>query len=110
MGSGCGTVGRAVASEIRGPGFESSHRQLLLNIYLMLNVEKTKNKEKETENGPFFIRYCAFIEFYMVMFRCYALNYNIILKSCTGTPGLNTTELFNPASYIVLLSPNILKA
>ena len=54
VGSGCGAVGRAVASKTRGPGFESSHWQLLLNIYLLLTVEKTKNKEKEAENGPFF--------------------------------------------------------
>ena len=31
----------------RGPGFESSHRQLLLNIYLLLTVyRKDENKEK----------------------------------------------------------------
>ena len=54
MGSGCGTVGRAVASNIRGPRFESSHRQLLLNIDLLLTVcRKYKNKEKEAGNGPF---------------------------------------------------------
>ena len=47
-GSGCGTVGRAVASNTRGPGFESSHRQLLLNNYLLLTVcRKDENKEKE---------------------------------------------------------------
>ena len=33
--SGCGAVGRAVASDTRGPGFVSSHRQLLLNFYLL---------------------------------------------------------------------------
>ena len=38
VGSGCGAVGRAVASDSRGPGFESSHWQLLFNIYLMLTV------------------------------------------------------------------------
>ena len=55
MGSGCGAVGRAVASDTRGPGFESSHRQLLLNIYLLLAVcRKDENKEKEAGNGPFF--------------------------------------------------------
>ena len=27
LGSGCGSVGRAVASDTRGPRFESSHRQ-----------------------------------------------------------------------------------
>ena len=55
FGSGCGAVGRAVASDTRGHGFESSHQQLLLNIYLLLTVcRKDKNKEKETGNGPFF--------------------------------------------------------
>ena len=54
LGSGCGAVGRAVASDTRGPGFESSHRQLLLNIYLLLTVcRKDENKEKEAGNGPF---------------------------------------------------------
>ena len=55
MGSGCGAVGRAVASVTRGPGFESSHRQLLLNIYLLLTVYiKDENKEEDAGNGPFF--------------------------------------------------------
>ena len=46
--------GRAVASDTRGPRFESSHRQLLLNIYLLLTVcRKDEKKEKEAENGPF---------------------------------------------------------
>ena len=30
LGSGCGSVGRAVASDTRGPWFESSHGQ---NLY-----------------------------------------------------------------------------
>ena len=50
MGHGCGAVGRAVASDTRGPGFESSHWQLLLNIYY---CRKDENKEKEAGNGPF---------------------------------------------------------
>ena len=54
VGSGCGAVGRVVASNTRGPGFESSHWQLLLHIYLLLAVcRKDENKEKEAENGPF---------------------------------------------------------
>ena len=54
-GSGFGAVGRLVASDTRGPGFESSHRQLLLNNYLLLTVcRKDENKEKEAQNGPFF--------------------------------------------------------
>ena len=48
LGSGCGAVGRAVASNTRGPGFESSHWQLLSNIYLLLTVcRKDENKEKK---------------------------------------------------------------
>ena len=55
MVGGCGAVGREVASYTRGPRFKSSHRQLLLNIYLLLTVcRKDENKEKEAGNGPFF--------------------------------------------------------
>ena len=54
MGSGGGSIGRAVASNSRGPQFESSHRQkFLLNIYCKL-YWKDENKEKEAGNGPFF--------------------------------------------------------
>ena len=52
-GSGGGSVGRDVASNTRGPRFESSHRQnFILNIYCQL-YWKDKNKEKEAGNGPF---------------------------------------------------------
>ena len=57
VGSGCGAVGRAVASNTGGPKFESSHRQLLLNIYLLLTFcRKDENKEKEAGDGPFFLK------------------------------------------------------
>ena len=57
VGSGCGTVGRAVASDTRGPGFESCLWQLLLNVYLLLTVcRKDENKEKEAGNGPIFFK------------------------------------------------------
>ena len=53
LGRGCGAVGRAVACNPRGPGFESSHRQLLLNIYLLLTVcRKDENKEKRGREWP----------------------------------------------------------
>ena len=32
LGSGCGSVGRAVASDTRDPRFESSHQQILFTI------------------------------------------------------------------------------
>ena len=53
-GSGCGAVGRAVAYDTSGPGFESSHRQLLLNIHLLLTVcGKDENKEKRPRMAHF---------------------------------------------------------
>ena len=40
MGSGCGSVGKAVASDTRDPRFESSHWQ---NLYVLPNcIEKRK--------------------------------------------------------------------
>ena len=57
VGSGCGAVGRAVASNTGGPKFESSHRQLLLNIYLLLTVcRKDENKEKRPGMAHFFLK------------------------------------------------------
>ena len=57
LGSGCGSVGRAVASDTRGPLFESSHRQkfiYILNICLLSTVyRRDKYKEKEAGFGPF---------------------------------------------------------
>ena len=44
LGSGCGAVGRMVAFDIKGPQFESSHRQ---NLYLLHQLYwKDGNKEK----------------------------------------------------------------
>ena len=44
MKQGSGAVGRAVASDTRGPGFESSHWQLLLTIGLLLTVYRKDEK------------------------------------------------------------------
>ena len=56
-GSGCGSVGRAVAFKTRGPRFESSHQQkfiYILNICFLSTVYwKEENKEKEAGDGPF---------------------------------------------------------
>ena len=45
LGSGCGSVGRAVA---RGPQFESSHRQFYTEYFFIDNsgIVKTKIKKK----------------------------------------------------------------
>ena len=54
MGSGCDSVGRAVASDTRDPRFKSSHWQTLIEHFFTANcVEKTKIKIKKAGNGPF---------------------------------------------------------
>ena len=56
LGSGCGTVGRAVASDTRGPRFETSQQSFSQNIYLpryKKTIYKDKNEEKEASSGPF---------------------------------------------------------
>ena len=51
MGSGCGSVGRAVAFDTRGPRFDTSHRQnfiehLFVNLFNINCIEKTKINKK----------------------------------------------------------------
>ena len=50
-GSGCGSVGREVASDTRDPRFESTHRQIFI-FKLYNRKDKNKEKEKEAGNGP----------------------------------------------------------
>ena len=55
-GGGCCSVGRAVASDARGPRFESISNLLFiwhLLVYSQL-YRKDENKDKEARNGPSF--------------------------------------------------------
>ena len=55
LGTDCGSVGGAVASDARGLRFESSHWQTFISdIYLFtVNcIEIGENKEKEADNSP----------------------------------------------------------
>ena len=47
VGSGCGSVGRAVAYETRGPQFESSHRQTFISDIWVLSTVLKRRKEKK---------------------------------------------------------------
>ena len=47
LGSGCGSVGSAVASNTRGPQFDSSHRQTFIMYIFIVNCWRGKNKEAE---------------------------------------------------------------
>ena len=46
LGSGCGSVGRAVASDTRGPRFKSSHRQKFIYIEHLLTVNCVLKRRK----------------------------------------------------------------
>ena len=56
MGSGCGSVGRAVDSDTRDPRFDSSHRQNFIEHLFIINcIEKTKINKKRPGMAHFFI-------------------------------------------------------
>ena len=46
MGSDCGTAGRAVSFDTRGPGFKSINQQFLRKFILHLTVEDLNIKKK----------------------------------------------------------------
>ena len=56
MGSGCGSVGSAVAFDIRGPWFLQSSAKFILNIYLFIIncIEKTKINKNRPGMAHFF--------------------------------------------------------
>ena len=52
MGSGCGSVGRAVGSDTKDPRFKPPHRQsFIYQIFYQLYHRKDEIKEKEAGNG-----------------------------------------------------------
>ena len=57
LGSGGGSVGKAVASDTRGPRFNSRHQQsfYLNNVYCQL-YWKDENKENRGQEWPIFLR------------------------------------------------------
>ena len=63
----CGSVGRVVASDTRGPGFESGHWQKIINIEHLFTVNwvlKSQKYKKEAGNGLIFLKkekkYCRY--------------------------------------------------
>ena len=50
--SGCGSVGRAVASDTRGPRFESSHRQKNYIEHLLSTGLKRRKLRKRGREWP----------------------------------------------------------
>ena len=62
-GSGCDSIGKAVASDTRDPRFKSSHQQILFTINCIWWMDwKDENKEKEAGSGPFKkVKKCPFL-------------------------------------------------
>ena len=57
LGSGCGSVGRVVAFDSRGPRFNSSHRENFIEHLFIINcIEKTKINKKRPGMAHFFIK------------------------------------------------------
>ena len=54
VGSGCGSVGRAVASDLEVCGSNPVIGKIYIEHFTVNCIEKTKIKKKETGNGPFF--------------------------------------------------------
>ena len=48
----CGSVGRAVASDTRGPWFESSHRQKFINTEYLYTVNCVLKRRKINKKRP----------------------------------------------------------
>ena len=60
LGSGCGSVGKAVASVTRRLQFESSDQQILYWTFIYCQQYwKDENKEKDAGNAPF-LRICFY--------------------------------------------------
>ena len=90
MGSGCCSVGRAVASDYWGPQFESSHWQkFILNVYCQLNW-KDENKEKE---APASVSVISFYIFLIIVpfFKCtiYFPSKSIWQRGSSSKPSLS---------------------
>ena len=58
LGSGFGSVGRAVASDTRGPQFKSSHRRNFIHVFTINCIEKTKIKKKRPGMARFVKKEC----------------------------------------------------
>ena len=63
MGSGCGSVGRAVVFDTRGLRFDSSHRQNFIEHLFIINcIEKTKINKKRPGMAHFKKQQLRFVD------------------------------------------------
>ena len=86
-GSGCGSVGRAVVSDTRGPRFESSHQQKFINIeQLLYTVNCVLKRRKIKKKRPGMAHFLKKWEKCLSSMQCWDLN--LSLPPITTRPGL----------------------
>ena len=68
--SGCGSVGRVVAINTRGPRFDSSHRQNFIEHLFIINcIEKTKINKKRPGMAHFKKRFTLVKTLFRLLIR-----------------------------------------
>ena len=104
LSSGCCSVGRAVATETRGPRFKSSHLQnLYWNLFTIDCIEKTKIKKIEAGNGSlknktlrsYLIQKSTPLESHLTAILAHKMCYNLF-HFVTFVIQLTQSSLFQP--------------
>ena len=117
LGSGCGSVGRAVASNARGPRFESSHWQPFISdicLFTVNCIEKTKINEKRPGMADFFkkkkgpLRHALFVSYFIFVFPLWhvtLLLHQIVLQYWSLDLWRLSPKIFEWLIFLSLTSP-----
>ena len=108
MGSGCGSVGRAVACNTRGLRFDSSHRQNFIEHLFIINcIEKTKINKKRPGMAHFLKKINRFMYYksYWLLYHLQLDRFTPVLQSFSWGL-LHTTLLCTGKLQICTLHPN----
>ena len=81
LGSGCGSVGRAVAFNTRGPRLEYSHRHnIYIELFIVNCIEKTKIKKKRPGCLPHIIELVLTIWWAILIVNSFNIRPNLAEK------------------------------
>ena len=81
FGSGCGSVGRAVAFNTRGPRLEYSHRHnIYIELFIVNCIEKTKIKKKRPGCLPHIIELVLTIWWAILIVNSFNIRPNLAEK------------------------------
>ena len=123
MGSGCGSVGRAVAINTRGLWFDSSHWQnfiehLFVNLFIINIIEKTKIYKKRPGMAHFLKKSniavpCVKIEFKYEMKERFCFFYGsclIMMISLSSKSGSTLSDFSDsPHFSVTLVWPDLIE-